>query len=422
MEPEILPIVVIGAGGAGLIAAWKSALMGAPVLLLERNRKPAIKLLISGGGKCNVTHEGSMEELRGAFTPRQGRFLKHAFYAFTNADVRTQLARSGVETYARENGRVFPKSGRASDVVEALVSLARSAGADIHLDSKVDSVFFREGIIHVAVGGEMIRARKVIIATGGASYRKTGTTGDGFTWAAGFGHTIIPIGPALAPIRTRPPLPEDWRGIALRNGRLDIYCREKKLAQDRGDVLFSHEGISGPAALALSRTAASSLLHGETFVRYDFFPDLDFHALDEKLNRMVLAARARKLTTILEELLPNRMIDRMLESIRVSSDARGYTLRREERKAIVQMLKSWSIGAVEHVDVDRGEVTSGGVSLDEVDPRTMESRKVRGLHLAGEVLDIDGPIGGYNLQAAFSTGFVAGESAANSYRESARGR
>ena len=419
MEPERLPIVVIGAGGAGLIAAWKSASVGAPVLLLERNRKAAIKLLISGGGKCNVTHEGPMEELRAAFPSRQGRFLKHAFFAFTNADIRSLLARRGVDTRARENGRVFPQSGRASDVVDALVSLARSAGADIQLDSKVESVFCGNGLMHVAFKGRTILTHQLIVATGGASYRKTGTTGDGFTWAAALGHTITPISPALAPIRTNPPLPKDWRGIALRNGRLDVYCQGKKLAHDRGDILFTHEGISGPAALALSRTAASALLHGETVLRYDFFPDLDFRALDAKLNTMVLAARGRMLTTLLEEYLPNRMIAQMLDSIRVATDSRGYTLRREERKAIVQMLKSWSIGAVEHVELDRGEVTSGGVSLDEVDPRTMESRKVRGLHLAGEVLDIDGPIGGYNLQAAFSTGFVAGESAANSYMESA---
>lgn len=393
--------------------------MGAPVRLLERNRKAAIKLLISGGGKCNVTHDGPIEELRSAFVPREGRFLKHALFAFTNTDVRYILAESGVNTYVRENGRVFPVSERASDVVDALLARARKAGAAIQLETKVETLLSSENALSgVVLQDETILTRQVIVSTGGASYRKTGTTGDGFKWAAALGHTIIPIRPALAPIRIQPPLPSEWRGIAVRNGRLDVYCRGRKLVHHRGDILFTHEGVSGPAALEVSRTAASVQDQGQATLRYDFFPDLDFPALDEELNRLIQGGRAKKLSRILESFLPNRMIPHLLLSIHVSGETRGHVLRRDDRKAIVHLLKSWKMGAVEFVDLDRGEVTSGGVSLDEVDPRTMASRKMDGLYLAGEVLDVAGPIGGYNLQAAFSTGFVAGESAARDYLES----
>jgi predicted Rossmann fold flavoprotein len=411
------PIIVIGAGGAGLIAAWRGAGKGAPVLLLERNGKAGIKILISGGGKCNVTHAGPMEEIRGAFLPREGRFLKAAFHSFTNEDLCELLRSRGVETAARENWRVFPVSNRAADVVGALEDLARSAGAEIRLRSRVTSIVAEGGSVRgVEVEGAFLPASQVILTTGGVSYRKTGTTGDGIAWARSLGHTIIPLRPALAPMRVS--LPRAWQGISLRGGRLDVYAGGKKIDSWTGDILCTHEGLSGPAALEVSRAAAAAMEEGEVTLRYDFFPERDFASLDEALNAMILANRNRRLATLLEEWLPHRMVPGLLGQVRVSPDTRGHVLAREERRAAVGLLKSWEIGRVLGVDIDRGEVTSGGVLLDEVDPRTMGSRVVRGLYVAGEILDVAGPVGGYNLQAAFSTGYAAGTAAAAARAES----
>ncbi|MBP1678742.1 MAG: hypothetical protein H6Q29_653 [Bacteroidetes bacterium] len=407
------PIIVIGAGGAGLMAAARAAESGARVLLLERNPRPGIKLLISGGGKCNITHDGTMEHVRSAFLPREARFLKPSFHRFTNDDIRERLERRGVRTWVRQDGRVFPVSGRARDVVDALVAPLPALGVEIRLNTRVEGINSDpDGVCGISTTAGTISSRRVILATGGASYQKTGTTGDGFRWAAALGHTIVPLRPALAPMRIAPPLPAEWRGIAVRNGRLIVTANGKHQASRTGDIIFTHEGISGPAALGVSRDAALHLESGPVDLVLDFFPDHHHAALDMELNELTRERGARTLDTLIDEWLPNRMVPWLLERAGVPSGIRGFALTREQRRAVVGLLKEWRIGSVASISLDRGEVSAGGVALAEVDPQTMRSRKVRGLYLCGEVLDIAGPIGGYNLQAAFSTGFVAGESAA----------
>ena len=416
------PIIVIGAGGAGLLAAARAAESGARVVLLERNARPGVKLRISGGGKCNITHDGTMEHVRSAFLPREARFLKPSFHRCTNRDVRERLERQGVATMVRDDERVFPVSGHAQDVVDALVQPLYALGVEIRLSTTVEGIIADEGgVSGVRTSAGAISGRRIILATGGASYRKTGTTGDGFRWAAALGHTIVPIRPALAPIRVAPPLPPEWRGIAVRNGRLTVMTRGKQRASWAGDILITHEGISGPAALGVSRDAALALESGPVDVSFDFFPDRDHAALDTDLLELTRSRGARTVETVLDEWLPNRMVPWLLERAGVPSDIRGFALTREHRRAIVGILKQWTIGSVASIALDRGEVSAGGVSLDEVDPQTMRSRKVRGLYLCGEVLDIAGPVGGYNLQAAFSTGYVAGESAAEARPEESSG-
>jgi len=409
-------ILVVGAGGAGLIAAWRIARTGAPVTVLERNAKPGIKLLISGGGKCNITHDGPMEEVERAFLPREGRFLRPSFYRFANTDVVGLLETRGVNTYVRPNGRVFPRSGRAGDVVQAMADAVRDAGGKIALGVRVDSIKQDdEGVSGVVAAGKLIPSRTVILATGGVSYPKTGTTGDGVQWVRALGHTIVPLRPALAPIGIEPPLPREWRGIALRGGCLSVMIEGKQVAQWCDDILISHEGISGPAALELSRRAAEDLGQGQVFLCFDFVPHMEFTPLDRMINEQVQGQRGRMIGTILEAWLPNRMAEPLVRSAGVDPATRGHVLTATERRKIVHLLKSWTIGRVSGVNIERGEVTAGGVSLDEVDPHSMRSRRVKGLYLCGEILDIAGPVGGYNLQAAFSTGFVAGESAAQDF-------
>ena len=416
MPDQEKKVLVIGAGAAGLIAAWRAASLGAHVLLLERNSKPAIKILISGGGKCYVTHDGPMDEMGKAFQKHEGRFLKYAFHSFSNDDIRSMLSESGVPTFVRPDGRVFPVSLRAGDVVGALADLVRRNGGEIRLNTRVTGILASDGgACGVTVEGGEIASRHVILTTGGASYRKTGTTGDGISWGAGLSHTIVPVRPALAPIRVHPPLPAEWRGIAIRGGRLSLHAGPGRIDSCPGDILFTHEGISGPAALGLSRSAAVALEEGDAALRLDFFPGKEFADIDVELNRLILAGRGKQIGSIVCGMLPDRIVPYLLGRVQVPADTRGYVLTREARRRIVGLLKSWEIGRVGGIDVDRGEVTAGGISLDEIVPQTMASRRVMGLYAAGEVLDIAGPIGGYNLQAAFSTGFVAGTSAARDW-------
>lgn len=416
MTTEQYPVIVVGGGGAGLVAAWRAATLGARVIILERNRKIGIKLLISGGGKCNITHAGPMEDVRSAFLQREARFLKPSFYRFTNDDIIRMVEDEGVKTYTRDNGRVFPENGRADDVVDALKTHLARAGVETRPGTTVEEVT-RDGdhITGVTANQKHIPASHVIVATGGVSYPKTGTTGDGFRWVRELGHAVVPLRPALAPIGIEPPLPTDWSGVAVRGGRLSVYSGLRKVFDWNDDILFTHEGVSGPAALEVSRMASEYSERAPVFLHMDFLPKTEFQELDEELLTLVSNHRAKRVGTLLERWVPNRMIPYLLQYINVPIELRGFTLTRDQRRAVVGLLKSWNMGRVARIDITRGEVTAGGVALDEVDPRTMRSRIVKGLYLCGEILDIAGPVGGYNLQAAFSTGYVAGETAAQDW-------
>ncbi len=409
------PVAIIGGGAAGLLASWRSASLGASVLLAERNARVGIKLLISGGGKCNVTHSGSVEQLLDAFLPAERRFLKPSVFRFSNEDIMRLLAGEGVPCLARPDGRVFPERGLARDVVRAITEVVRRAGARMLPAVRVRDVRRTPDGFLVAAESGNIAASKVILATGGVSYPKTGTTGDGIEWARQLGHSIVPLRPALAPIGVMPAVPAEWRGVAVRGGRLSVWANAKPSFSWEGDILFTHEGVSGPAALEVSRHAAVIPAASQPELRLDFFPEKDFAALDEELNVLIRDHPSRMIGSVLAMFVPGRLADPLLRSAGVDPEKRGHVLTREERRAATGLLKSWTIGIVSRIDVERGEVTAGGVALDEVDPRTMQSRICPGLYLCGEMLDIAGPVGGYNLQAAFSTGFVAGDSAGRAW-------
>lgn len=415
MQTSQLPsIVVIGGGAAGILAAWSAASHGGRVLLLEKNSRLGIKILVSGGGKCNVTHAGTMEDMRRQFQTNEARFLRHAFHRFTNADIRSLLADKGVPTYERPNGKVFPVNEKAGDIVHALRLMMEDAGVDIRCSTPVRDIRRDAGgITGVQTESGLIDTRRVILATGGISYKKTGTTGDGYVWARELGHTIVPLCPALAPIVTHPVPPAEWQGVAVRDARLVAHADEKIIAHYDGDILFTHFGISGPATLELSHHISRAVQrHVTVSLAVDFFPGRPADDLEACLLEHIREHGAQEIKTWLERLLPQRLVPYFCTAVALDGGTKCHQVKKGDRRRIVHGLKLWTFGAVNEIDIDRGEVTAGGIPLTEVDPKTMRSRIVRGLYVCGEVLDIAGPVGGYNLQAAFSTGVVAGISAA----------
>ncbi len=414
MTPEI---IVIGGGAAGIVAARRAAEQGASVTLLEKNDRLGLKILISGGGKCNLTHAGAMEEVRAKFRANEARFLKPSFYRFTNADFLDILHTRGMATYTRPDGRVFPtEPANAKDVVALLTQYVEEGNVKIRYGAAVTGLVAEDGAMTgVQVGGQTLPASRVVVATGGSSYPATGTTGDGWAWLAGLGHTLVPLRAALAPLYLRDADPEH-SGIALRDVvlRAHIGPGGKELTRWRGDLLLTHKGVSGPTALGIARDVADH--HAEAraaaVLEADIIPDQPFEIVQAGLRRAVQENPRRTAAGLVAPYVPARLVDPLLAAAGVDGTTRGAHLPGKSLNKLVSTLKGWPLGDVRHVPLERGEVVAGGISLDEVDPQTMQSRLVRGLFLCGEVLDIAGPVGGYNLQAAWSTGHVAGEAAA----------
>jgi hypothetical protein len=403
-----------------MIAAWRAASLGASTLLLEKKNRLGTKILISGGGKCNLTHAGTMESIRQKFRQNEGKFLRSALHRFTNEDYLRLLTDHGMAVYTRPDGRIFPvPPADAHDVVEIMEAQVREADVQVWLDSAVTRIHLEKQAIQGVelIDGRLIETNHLVIATGGSSYPATGCTGDGWKWLTGCGHTIVPLRAALAPLYLDPTPPADWSGVALR----DCQLKARKINPDgtagkermrwRGDMLFTFKGVSGPTALGVSREVAEAVPE-ESLVEVDLVPDEPHDTLSTRLTAFCREQSRRAITAFVESVAPHRLVATILASARVDPATRGAHLTQKDRNRLVEALKAWPLGKVRHVPLERGEVVAGGVALDEVDPLTMRSRVVQGLYLCGEVLDIAGPVGGYNLQAAWSTGFVAGDSAA----------
>jgi predicted Rossmann fold flavoprotein len=410
---DLYSTIVIGGGAAGMIAAWRGAVPGSRVLLLEKNKKPGIKILISGGGKCNITNGSDIRMMLKQFRPVESRFLKYAFHAFTNNHLLDLLHSEGVETYVRENGKVFPVSHDADDVVRALQRLMSRAGVDVRTSAPVTRIVREpDGFFTISTMTNNLRSKTVVIATGGMSYRKTGTTGDGFRWAESFGHTIVPIKPALAPIYLSPVPPPQWQGIPIRDCLLTAMCGSNTVASWKGDMLFTHRGITGPATLEISKEASTEFEQGKRVtIHVDFYPEYDRESFQRKLLDDIATNINRTALSLAEQLVPQKLASYVLSLSEITETTKLHQLKKTDRNALAATLKQCCIGTVRDIPLDSGEVTAGGIALTEIDQTTMESKIVPGLFLCGEILDIAGPVGGYNLQAAFSTGYVAGEHA-----------
>jgi len=420
-------VIVVGGGAAGLMAAGQAAELGARTLLLERMNRPGRKLRITGKGRCNLTNDAPLSEFIAHFGPN-GRFLRQAFSRFLTSELVAFFEELGMRTVAERGGRVFPASGRAPDVVETLVRWIGERGVTLQLRSPVERLLVEEGrVIGVQVSrnqvspqksgfcsaGRTYRADAVIVATGGASYPATGSTGDGYRLAESVGHTIVPIRPALVPLETAGHVAPRLQGLSLRNVTVRVRVNGKKQAESFGEMLFTHFGLSGPIILSLSGQIVDALRQDQRVtLSIDLKPALDERKLDARLLRDLDAYGKQQFRTLLKGLLPRKLIPVCIDLTSISPHKAGHQITAQERKRLRTWLKDFCLEVTGYRPFAEAIITAGGVNTREIDPRTMASRLVKGLYFAGEVLDVDADTGGYNLQAAFSTGWVAGRSAA----------
>ncbi len=407
-------VIVVGGGASGLMAAGQAAEMGAETLLLEKMHRPGRKLRITGKGRCNLTNAAPLSEFIAHFGPN-GRFLRQAFSRFFTEDLVAFFETLRVRTVTERGGRVFPVSNQAQDVVDALVRWTNRRGVTIKTQAPVERLVVEgERVVGVQTSGGFFPADAVIVATGGASYPGTGSTGDGYRLAESVGHTVIPIRPALVPLETVGDVAPRLQGLSLRNVSVCVRIDGKKRAEAFGEMLFTHFGVSGPIILSLSGRIVDALRQGQGVrLSIDLKPALDERKLDARLLRDLDAHGKRQFRVLLKDLLPSKLIPVCIDLTSISSYKVGHQITAKERKRLRVWLKDFCLEVSGHRPLEEAIITSGGVSTREIDPRTMASRLVQGLYFAGEVLDVDADTGGYNLQAAFSTGWLAGQSAAH---------
>ena len=407
-------IVVIGGGAAGLMAAGQAREAGADTLLLEKMKRPGRKLCITGKGRCNITNIADVTDSISHFG-RTGPFLRQAFSRFFNTDLMDFLKGHGLELVTERGGRVFPASGRASDVLAVLLQWLEGCGVEIRHASVVEKLMIREGqITGVVSHGRAFPCDAVILATGGASYPATGSTGDGYRLAISAGHSVVPIRPALVPLETSGDVAGKMAGLTLRNINVRMLVSGKKRKEAFGEVVFTRFGISGPVTLTLSGEAVDAMRDGhKTVFSIDLKPALDQKKLDARLLRDFASRGKEPFVSVLRGLLPREMIPVCLDATQIRPQHTAGSISATERRRLRTWLKDFRLEVTKPRPLTEAIVTAGGVNTREVDPRTMESRLTRGLFIAGELLDIHADTGGYNLQAAFSTGWLAGRCAAH---------
>jgi predicted Rossmann fold flavoprotein len=406
-------VIVVGAGPAGLMAAGQAAALGKKTLLLEKMDQPGRKLLLTGKHRCNLTNTAAVDEALTHFNPG-GRFLTQLFYHFYCSELREFFNSLGVPTTIQRGGRVFPASEKASDVLDALLSWTRSLGVTTRTGTPVKNLLIKEDrIIGVQSTQDSFKTDSVIIATGGKAYPGTGSTGDGYLLARQAGHNLIPVWPALVPLTTESDLPKRIQGLSLKNVLVNTFINGKLEYQLFGEMLFTHFGLSGPVILTLSRGIVKALESGEQVeITIDLKPALDHKRLDNRLLRDIQGLGKKQTKTFLAELLPKKLIPICIEKTGIPGDKKISQITSADRDKLIRWMKDdFRFVISGHAGFSQAIITSGGVDTNEINPSSMESKLVEGLYFAGEVLDVDADTGGYNLQAAFSTGWAAGISA-----------
>ncbi|SKA83170.1 hypothetical protein SAMN05443428_10548 [Caloramator quimbayensis] len=401
-------VVVIGGGAAGMMAAIIAAMKGKDVTLIEKNEKLGKKLFITGKGRCNLTTDKDIEEIIKNITTNS-RFMYSSLYTFTNYDLMKMVEDSGVRLKVERGGRVFPQSDKSSDIIKCFEKYLNENGVKIMLGTKVtDIIEFKGAVWGVEINGsEKIKCDSVILATGGKSYPLTGSTGDGYYFAKKLGHNITEIRPSLVPLVTEEEWVKELMGLSLKNVEVTVKHKNKVIYKDFGEMLFTHFGVSGPIILSASRKVID-ILPQKVEILIDLKPALDHNELDKRIIRDFENFKNKQFKNSLNELLPSKLIPIIINLSGINPEKQVNSITKDERKNLVKLLKEFKITIIGTRPIDEAIITAGGVDVKEVDPSTMESKIVKGLYFAGEILDVDALTGGFNLQIAFSTGYCAG--------------
>ncbi len=400
-------MLVVGGGAAGMMAALQAAGRGRTTLLLEKNQRPGLKILISGGGRCNLTTTRQGKDLEAQYGKRRGRWLRHALRSFPPTALRDFIEAAGVPLREEDLEKLFPVSQKAKDVVDALLRRCDVDGVTLVREAPVTEVTRDGSRFSVCTPKGRFVAERLVLATGGLSYPKTGATGDGYAWCRSFGHTITETFPALAPLRVEEAWVRALQGVVLRD--VDIGCvgaDGKETLRRRRPILFTHKGLSGPAPMDLAGDVEEQ--RGAASARFDFLPAARRDELEQEWLATAKAHGARRVEALLPRALPERVRQALVAQSGAAPETTLAGLSKDARRKLLAAVKDLRVAVRESLGYGAAEVTRGGVALDEVDARTMESKLQPGLFLCGELLDVDGPIGGFNFQAAFATGRLAG--------------
>ena len=412
-----MKVLVIGGGPAGMLAAIKAAEQGNDVTILEKMNSCGRKLLITGKGRCNITNAIEIEEFIN-YIPGNGRFLYSAFQNFNNHDIINLLEKNGVKVKTERGNRVFPQSDKSIDVLNALLNELKKHKVKIKTNTEVKQIIVEN---EIATGvelknSEQIKAEKIILATGGKSYPATGSTGDGYTMAEKLGHNIKTIKPSLVPLKIYElNTCKQLQGLSLRNVSITVKCENKKIYDDFGEMIFTHFGVSGPTILSASAILLrykniEELLHDKKVkLLIDFKPALDKEKLDLRIRRDFEEVKNKQFKNSLNELLPQKLIPVIIQKSGIDENKKVNEITKEERQKLVELLKAFELTIEQFQEIEYAIVTAGGIDTKEINPKTMESKIVKGLFFAGEVIDVDAYTGGFNLQIAYSTGYTAGK-------------
>ncbi|MBI1911122.1 MAG: NAD(P)/FAD-dependent oxidoreductase [Deltaproteobacteria bacterium] len=406
-------VAVIGGGPAGMMAAGRAGELGSRVLLVEKNDRLGVKLLITGHGRCNITKKiDSPREMAEKFG-RNGKFLISAFSRFGVREVISFFESRGVKTKIEKNNRVITESDMAQDVLNALICYMEKAGVEIKLNAEVRSIDKSGDRIEkvVLATGEEVFADRFVICTGGKSYPATGSTGDGFEWAKALGHIVIRPVPSLTPVILKDVFVKELEGLSLRDIRIAAYKDGRKFDSSVGDAIFTAKGMSGPLIINMSK-GISKELPGDVVLKIDLVPDCDFTEVDMKIRKDFQEGPNKQIKNCLDMLLPQKLVPVIMKIAGIEPDKKVNCITKEERKRLLRLIKEFEVQVAGLPGFDKAVITSGGIELSEVDSKTMRSKLVKNLYFAGEILDLDGPTGGYNLQVCWSTGYCAGEAAA----------
>lgn len=406
-------VIVVGAGPAGLLAAGRAAELGASVLILEKMRQEGRKLMITGKGRCNITNSAEISEFITHVFPK-GKFLRNAFSQYFSQDIIALLEKYGLDVSLERGGRYFPTNNKAPEVLKAILKWVNELGVEIYTAHQVEKLIVEQGEIKgLQANGKIFETQKVIIATGGKSYPATGSTGDGYELARRVGHKIQKPIPALVPVETQGQIAKRLQGLNLKNVKAVVWVNNKKYSEAFGEMIFTHFGLSGPIILTLSRVMVSELQNGNKVeVSIDLKPALDEQKLDNRLIRDLNEHGKKRLANIFKQWLPASMIPVFIDELQLDADKECHQVSSKERKQIRHLMKNFKLQVSHHRSFKEAIITAGGISTDEIRPKTMESKLIKGLYFSGEVIDLDAETGGYNLQIAYSTGWLAGNSAA----------